>query len=147
MLRVLKTLLLWLLLAVLPLHAVGAPMRMSCGPIHQQAMQVAMATDAHHQHGIGNQSADHPHEHHDAAKMASAAPMSDAADNDSSGPHHYSSCGNCTATCIGAAAPPPSAFNPAPVFDGSDIVTVSPSSLVLGFALGGLERPPRHIST
>ena len=143
--RFFKTLLLWLLVAVLPLHAVGATASMSCGPIHQQAMQPAMVAEAHHQHGMGDASAGHHHDHHDAAKMANAAFDMVTADEASSGSQHYSNCGNCAATCIGAAAPP-SALNPAPVFDGSELVTVSPAPLVVGTTPGGLERPPKHVS-
>ncbi|WP_147384041.1 hypothetical protein [Noviherbaspirillum sedimenti] len=137
-----KTFLLWLLVAVLPLHAAAGAMSMSCGPIHQQAMQVALMGDAHHHHD----DSDTPHgHHHDAARMTSAAADSGDAGNASSETHHHANCNACTATCIGAAAPPSALFTSTPAFNDSEMVTVSPASLAIGDTPSGLERPPKHI--
>lgn len=136
-----KTLLLWLLIAVLPLHAVAAAASVSCGPVHQQAMQVAAQDDAHHPHDGSATSHGNPHA---AAKMLHAAADSGAADGASPGTHQHATCSACTATCIGAAAPP-SALNLTPTFSGSERVTVSPASLVVGMTSRDLERPPKNI--
>lgn len=137
-----KTFLLWLLVALLPLHAAAGAMSMSCGPIHQQAMQVASMDDAHHHHDDSDPSHSH---HHDAAKMTNAAADASDAGNASSETHPHANCTACTATCIGAAAPPSALFNATPVFNGSEMVTVSPASLAIGVTPSGLERPPKHI--
>lgn len=140
--RFYKTFLLWLLVAVLPLHAAAGALSMSCGPIHQQAMQVALIDDAHHHHDASDPSHSH---HHDAAQMTKAAADSADAGNASPESHHHANCNACTATCIGAAAPPSALFNATPAFNGSEMVTVSPASLATGDTPGGLERPPKHI--
>lgn len=138
--RLLKTLLLWLVAAVLPLQAVGASMRMSCGPVHHKAMEVALDSNEAHHHD-GTESA-HSH-HHDASQVGSA--VSDTAANDSSSEkHQHSTCSSCTATCIGAAGPP-FALNLTPTFDGSEMITVSPASLVVGTTPSNLERPPKRL--
>lgn len=136
-----KTFLLWLLVAVLPLHAAAGVMSMSCGPIHQQAMQVASLDDAHHHHD----DSDTPHgQHHGDAAMTSAAADSGDAGNASAETQHHANCNACTATCIGAAAPPSALFNSTPAFNGSEMVTVSPASFAIGDTPSGLERPPKH---
>lgn len=140
--RFYKTLLLWLLVAVLPLHAAAGAMSVSCGPIHQQAMQVALMDDARHHHD--DSASSHSH-HHDAAQMRNVALDAGDVGNASSETHHHANCNACTATCIGAAAPPSVLFNATPAFTGSEMVTVSPASLATGDTLGGLERPPKHI--
>jgi len=137
-----KTYLLWLLVAVLPLQAVGATMSSSCGPVHHKAMQVASLNSMQHQHHDATDTA-HSH-HHDAATMVSSASDDGGADNASSGTHQYSTCGSCTASCIGATAPP-SAPGLTPTVSGSEMVTVAPASLVTGHTPAGLERPPKHL--
>lgn len=135
--RTLKTLLLWLLIALVPLHAGAAAMGMSCGPAHQRAMSAAAD---HHEHQADM---DHEHDGVDAAasSVQSSAP-SDAAEA-LERPSH-SSCSACSDFCIGAVAPP-SSFGPLPAFSGAEAVVVSPSPSVAGFVPDGLKRPPRNI--
>ena len=64
--RTLKTLLLWLLMAVLPLNAVAAAMGMSCSAVHDRARQAA-SVDA-----VERQASDHS-AHHAAGHEATAA--------------------------------------------------------------------------
>lgn len=154
--RFLKTLLLWLLVAVLPLHAVGAAMPMSCPPLHQQAMSAALQEGAHDessQHCQDRQAEEGHHagmamdgQHHDAAQLADANLDSGMIDDSSSSSvvSSHAGCSACVAGCIGAAAPP-SLWNSTPAFSGSEAVTVSPSTLVAGHTPGGLDRPPRHL--
>ncbi|MDB5841667.1 MAG: hypothetical protein JWQ23_3619 [Herminiimonas sp.] len=140
--RFLKTFLIWLLIAVLPLHAVATTMSTSCGPIHHKAMQVVMLDHAHQHDSVATQS----HHHGEAEAISSSADMSAADDIASETPntHRHATCSGCTATCVGAAAPP-SASNAIPAISGSEMVFVSPAPLVAGFIPGGLERPPRNI--
>jgi hypothetical protein len=138
--RTVKTFLVWLLMLVLPLHAVAANVGMSCAPVERQAVHV-MASTAHH----GDAGDAHAHHGGGHANVASAT----AHDGDSSakdaGKKAHTSCSACSALCIGAVAPP-SAFLPLPSFDGSDAVTVAPARFAAGFIPDGLQRPPRHPS-
>jgi hypothetical protein len=145
MTRFFKTLLIWILVAVVPLHAVAATVGMSCAPAHQQAMQVVMSHDATHA------MSDDTGHHHDRAEHAgehSAAAMSadtDAGDTDRPDHSTHSTCSACSAFCMGAAAPPSVSVS-LPPFSGSENVVVSAAPRVSGFIPEGLRRPPRHIS-
>lgn len=137
--RTVKTFIVWLLMLMLPLHAVAASVGMSCAPIRQhEASSAGMA----HQ-----QSAPDAHAHHGGDHAAHGAGT--AADDDASASgiakQAHSSCSACSAVCAGAVAPP-SAFSSLPTFDGSDAVLVSPPSLVAGFIPDGPQRPPRRQS-
>lgn len=140
MTRSLKTLLVWLLMALLPLHAVAGSLGMSCAPLSQRSSQEAVAVVAPHHAATPD-----AHAHHDAGHAAPTehaqadahAPAGDAANQG------HSSCSACSAFCIGAVAPP-SSYLPVPAFDGSDAVVVSPAAFAVGFIQDGPQRPPRH---
>ena len=141
--RTVKTFLVWLLMLVLPLHAVAANVGMSCAPAGRQAVQAgAEAPMAHHADAAD------AHAHHDGGH-ASADAVDATQDGDPSakdaGKKAHTSCSACSALCIGAVAPP-SAFLPLPSFDGSDAVAVTPVRFAAGFIPDGLQRPPRHPS-
>jgi len=140
--RTVKTLIVWLLMLMLPLHAVAASVGMSCAPIPQHG--ASSASMAHHQ-PAPDAHAEHGGDH--AAHAAHGA--STTADDNASAPDiakkAHTSCSACSAVCAGAVAPP-SAFSSLPTFDGSDAVLVSPSTLVAGFIPDGPQRPPRHQS-
>ena len=129
MTRAFKTFLVWLLMAVLPLHAVAAGIGMSCIPQHQ-ADAVAAAV----QHGDDQAHAHHGH--HDAAQadQADSAPEAET--------QTHSSCSACSAFCVGAVAPP-SAYSPVLSFDGSEPVVIAPAAFAAGFIPDGPQRPPR----
>lgn len=135
--RTLKTLLLWFLMALVPLHAGAAAMGMSCGPVHQQTMSAAAD---HHEHDgdMGHQ----PDGADTAAAVTDAASSSDGSEA-SEGPGH-SRCSACSDFCIGAVAPP-SSFSPLPAFNGAESVVIALSPSVVGFVPDGLKRPPRNI--
>lgn len=138
--RIPKTFLVWLLMLVLPLHAVAANVGMSCAPLKRQAVHVmADVSMAHH----GDAAGVHAHDGH-AGSDAMAAHHDDSPAKDP-GKKAHSSCSACSALCVGAVAPP-SALLPLPAFDGSDAVTVAPAHLAAGFIPDGLQRPPRHPS-
>lgn len=135
--RTVKTFLVWMLMLILPLHAVAASVGMSCAPVRQH--EVAGAAMAHHQ-PAADAHAHHGGEH--AAHHATAAAEDDAPVPDLARKAH-SSCSACSALCAGAVAPP-SAFLPLPTFDGSDAVNAPPSAFDAGFIPDGPQRPPRH---
>ena len=132
MTRAFKTFLVWLLMAVLPLHAVAAGVGMSCMAQHQAAQVDATA---HH----GADQAQAHHGHHEAAQA-------DQADNGSKPEAQtHSSCSACSVFCVGAVAPP-SAYSPLLPFDGSEAVVVTPVAFAAGFIPEGPQRPPRRPS-
>jgi hypothetical protein len=143
--RIFKKLLVWLLVALLPLQAVAGSFGMTCAPVHQQSSQDVqnfaavdhdMMDDAHASHGSMH-----------AAYGGMHADQASSADGDTSGHHagklSHSSCSACSAFCLGAVAPP-SYHLPAPTFDGSDAVIVSPSVFAVAFIQDGPQRPPRQ---
>ncbi|WP_156923841.1 hypothetical protein [Massilia alkalitolerans] len=136
--RLLTTLLVWLLMAALPLHAVAASVSMSCAPV-QQHTGAAQLTD----HG-SHAAADDPHAHHGMHAMDSAGTAADGDSSDTkTGKLSHSSCSACSAFCIGAVAPPSSSLS-VPSFDGSEAVVAAPADLVAGFIPDGPQRPPRQ---
>lgn len=135
--RTLKTLLLWLLIALVPLHAGAAAMGMSCGPVHQQTMS---ASADHHEHD-GDMG--HQHDSVNATAALAESPSSPDSPDASDDPGH-STCSACSDFCIGAVAPP-SSFSPLPALNGAESVVISRSPSVVGFVPDGLKRPPRNI--
>ncbi|MCA1247303.1 hypothetical protein [Massilia sp. MS-15] len=137
--RLLTTLLVWVLMAALPLHAAAASVNMSCAPVPQHAGAVQMIGHAPH----AGAAADDPHAHHG---MHATDAADTAADGGSSGAEteklSHPSCSACSAFCIGALAPPSSPLA-VPSFAGSEAVFGSPSDLVAGFIPDGPQRPPR----
>jgi len=129
--RLFRTLLLGLMIAVLPLHAVAAVIGMPCANMHANApAQVAGhhgddAADSHH-----HASPDHQH---DAAAAHSAG-------DDGS----HSSCSACSAFCA-APAVPVTAHIAVPDYDGSETLLVTPPALATGFIPEGPRRPPRSL--
>lgn len=144
--RFYKILLLWLLVAMLPLHAVSAGMPVSCTPAHHQAMQKTMHDGAHHPHAMhhsddaGMAMQDH---HNGLNTLHHAGPDDSAADVPTSSAHPHAGCSACSAGCIGAAAPP-LALQATPASSGSDAVLVTPAPLVTGYTPGALDRPPKY---
>ncbi|WP_313704792.1 hypothetical protein [Massilia sp.] len=156
--RLLTTLLIWLLMAALPLHAAAASINMSCAPVPQH---VAAQPGGHEAHGLHAAPAD-AHAHH-GAPVAHAAHHDSAADSGHQSGHHssadsgadqdtsqskagklsHSSCSACSAFCAGAVAPPSISLF-LPFLDGSEAVRVPPADLLAGFIPDGLQRPPRQ---
>ncbi|CAL61741.1 conserved hypothetical protein; putative exported protein [Herminiimonas arsenicoxydans] len=133
--RTLKTLLLWLLVATLPIQGLAAAMQTSCGPAHHTALEVAVDDNAHHHDGGAMPDLDDA-----VAAHHSASGLSSTSDHTSTPHKHLSS-----ACCVGAIA-----FTSitlfTPTYTSSELVLVSPSPLVTGFIPTGLERPPKRIS-
>lgn len=138
--RIFKTLLVWLLVALLPLHAVAGSLGMSCAPVHQRSGQGAIDSAPLHHEGAAD-----AHAHHNGAHAAEPADPGAHAHASASTveKQSHSSCSACSAFCIGAVAPP-SAYLPVPAFDGTDAVAVPPPVFAVGFIQDGPQRPPRH---
>lgn len=134
--RTLRTLLVWLLVALLPLHAVAASLGMSCAAAQRQSPAVAAAL---HEPLAG------AHAHHDGKHAAQARDAHAGAHSPApqiEQPSH-ASCSACSALCTGAVAPP-SCHLRVPAFDGTDAVAVAPAVLAVGFIQDGPQRPPRQ---
>jgi hypothetical protein len=149
MFRAVKTLLIWLLLAALPVQGFAAAAMMSCRPIQHAAFNTdagMRATKYAH-----DDMATHAHHHHvDHAPETSTAEHGKIAHHDenhhSHGKHDAStSCSVCAVCCIGA-APLPFGLNWTFVRNKSEPVLVSPPQFVTGFIPAALERPPRFDS-
>lgn len=138
--RAIKTFLVWLLLAVLPLHAVAGS-RMSCGPAHPQSSQNPGDVSSQvHEHMVD------AHAHHGEQGSQQHDTLVDADSADSkTGKKPHSTCSACSAFCVGAVAPPSTRLT-VPAFDGSETVIVAPAAFAVGFIQDGPRRPPRHQS-
>lgn len=140
--RSLKTFLVWLLMALLPLHAMAVSVGMSCAPDHRKASQASAPGGASHH----REAAADMHAHHGALVGHGGEAASDPGTSPAkAGQQTHSSCSACSALCVGAVAPP-SAVVSVPTFDGSDAILVAPPPLDPGFIPDGLQRPPRRHS-
>lgn len=137
--RSLKTFLLWLLIAVLPLNAVAGSLGMSCASLHQQS-QVSAGTAAMHHAPAADEHAPHGGEHagHTAQLPSDTDSPSPDVDQQSHG-----SCSACSTFCVGAVVPSSTNLT-VPSFDGSDAAAASPAAFAVGFIQDGPQRPPRH---
>jgi hypothetical protein len=127
--RAFKTLLLWLLIAALPLQGGAAAMQLTCGPAHHNAAQLVHAMDGHAQHGA-------------TVFVEVASGSSGASANADKLP---ASCSACAACCVGASAPP-SVPVLTPAYGSSGFAVDSHPPLFTGFIPAGLERPPKPLS-
>lgn len=137
MIHVLKTLLIWLIIAALPLQGVAAVRKQSCGPQHHSAVQVASAQ--HHDQEMNAQYHDHAAADSHVIHTASDA-KSEAASSVKS-----SYCSACVACCVGASAPPTELRFPVASLQPQTLLP-SPKSWLVGFIPSSLERPPKSIS-
>lgn len=129
--RFVKTFLLWLLLAALPLQGLAAAMQSSCGPTkHHDAPSaiVSAQSQSDHHHDVHADHVDHaPAEHPDPGKHASA------------------SCSACSSCCVGAIALPAGSMA-APVYRAAVPVAIAFPLLLADFIPGGPERPPKRMT-
>src|SRR6478672_2645086 len=94
--RFVKTFLLWLLLAALPLQGFAAAMQLSCGPAKQAPGAVAALPHDFHAHASSGHQ-------HDASAHSATTP---AAEHAAMTGHASSSCSACSTCCLGAIALP-----------------------------------------
>jgi hypothetical protein len=136
--RLVKTVLLWLLIATLPIQGIAAAAKAACGPEHHETMTM-QEQESPLQHAMT-----HDHDGHQDMMMADAdVAVGHASDNHHS--HKSSFCSSCAACCVGAVAPP-FAFNQTMPPSLSESVHISAAPLVAGVIPAGLERPPRQLS-
>lgn len=144
--RIFKTLLLWLLMAALPIQGFAAAIKASCGQAHLSSVP-AVSIVKTHDHGdrLTN------HHHADATGDASGhdehGASSSVADKSSDAkPIHKSSyCSACALCCVGAVALP-SSHNWTPEYSSSEFIISPPAVLATGYIPAGLERPPRQVA-
>lgn len=139
--HVIKTLLLWMLLLVLPAQAIATAAKMSCGPNHHATLAEKNVARTHHDANHG----DHHHAENEAAVSDTALPdLADASPSDSSTSVKSAFCSACAACCVGAAVVS-TQMDWSPSFTGTFIPALSPPPSFTGYIPAGLERPPRHI--
>lgn len=138
-----------LLLVAVPLQGVAAAAMLACGPNHDSlygsiAQVVATGKQAQHPH-----SGDHSHKHEISAASAENASTGETAQAQTvSGvpsPHtdaHFK-CNACGPCCLGAALTTDVVIRVVPLASSADFP--DPTCHYLSPALGGLDRPPRHI--
>jgi hypothetical protein len=134
--RFLKTLLLWLLLAALPVQGMAAAAMAACGSGKHHGAAPVLST-AHHQHeasmAMSTQDMDHVHTAPDPATHTAHH-----------GGHGAGACGACVNCCAGAVA-----LSPALIAIAQRAATIAlpayPSPLVTSFIPSALERPPKRL--
>lgn len=143
MTRNLKKLLLWLLIAVLPIQGFAAAIQRSCS---MRSMVVAAVAVTSVQEHSKNEHAAPGHMQHSAGHeaCAEASPDSDAKPVHGHG-YKHGSCSACASCCVGAAAPPALlSFDFPSIFP--EVRHSSGLPVVVGFIPDSLERPPRHLA-
>jgi len=143
--RALKTLLLWLIIASLPLQGLAAVTKSACGPAHHNPLPAVMVVDQHeHVHdGVHAGATDHHGmvDHHHAQATAASHDASDAKTSGNAS-HTSAYCAACAACCFGAVAPPSAMLLPLEP-TASESILLSPVSLLAGHVPSTPERPPR----
>jgi len=147
--RFVKQLLLWFLIAALPVQGVAAIVKANCGPRHHAvSVSASAAADVSHRH------AHHTHHGHAASHLHHAVEangnevmVEDGLSSHSpDAPGHYASyCAACAACCTGAVAPPVS-ISAVSVPERVEATVPPPVISYLGFIPAGLERPPKSFS-
>jgi hypothetical protein len=127
--RSIKTFMLWLLLAALPLQGFAAAMQLSCGPTRHAVSSPAPVAAAAHEH------------QHDAHLPAKSPEQEQ--DHSAMGKHAGSTCSACLACCIAALALP-SCGVMAPVYSAAVPAAAASPLLLADFIPGGPERPPKR---
>jgi hypothetical protein len=134
--RLVRTLLLWFMIAALPLQGIAAAANITCGPAHHEMTQPSVPATS------SQAALNDSHEHHDMAMMHEHS-VADPAP----GSHKHSSsfCSSCAACCVGAVAPPVSLKQPS-LPSLSETAYIPAAVPVAEFIQAGPERPPRHFS-
>lgn len=139
--RLFKTLLLWLVMAALPIQGMAAVIGTSCAPVEHAALSMVSPMEMHnvsmtmHHHDDGESAMAAAHHVHDGDGASTS-------DHATSGKHKHSTCSVC-ASCVSAVAPPPVSVA-VPMHDDSRLVLLPPLLPATGFVPAGLERPPKR---
>lgn len=142
MTRSLKTFLLWLLIAVMPLQAFATNVLRVCSSGHQGMTVDASAPGAYAE--VGSESPQHLMDQQlPDDEECTEVSSSSTDDNDCPDAPKLGSCSACAACCVGAfAAPAMHSFVSPP--NVAEVHETFGSTLVVGFIPDSLERPPRH---
>lgn len=141
--RVCKILLIWLLMAALPLQGMAAAVTLSCGSAFSGIGFADPQTADQHVRMFLQAHDESMHASHDALSDASHhAGMSDHERH--AHQHKDGSCSVCAACCFGTIALPSASISSVTGSD-SDIVTTPPPALAGSHIPPSLERPPRSI--
>jgi hypothetical protein len=132
MVRLLKLLLLYLMIAVLPVQALASVMQQTCPPGHIRQV----AGDARHGKASPHRAKVRVTKKHAFLGKAVAA--------DKAAQHADSACSACVDCCVSGAMVPPVVVSRA-LHDRTEIHLSAHLSLVSGFIPDGIERPPRII--
>lgn len=147
----------WLLMAALPMQSWAAATMVNCGPTHSRmaghAVAAAEPGHAHDTHGHDAHPGSHAHPHANAGHDPASHPHGMAADGqaDPSGsdadvpqpPLGKFKCSACATCCLGVVLP-----SPILIFDASessDTVALGMPQGHVDFLTEGLERPPRPL--
>lgn len=155
--RLLNSVLIWLLLAALPIQGMAAVVNASCAAGADDAHAVMTSASVHGGPDM-NMAATADAHRDDAHPPLMAMSATDdvgvhaghhvptqPGDHGHSSTHAHAGCSACASCCFGASAPPPAALAPTAI-GHSDAVALSPSPLFVGFVPPALERPPRRLA-
>jgi hypothetical protein len=135
--RVFKTLLLWLILAALPLQGVASVVKATCGAKHHPMMVAGSPDNHHHDHSDARHHHGHENDH------SAAAHDGPGLEPDADVVAKASTCSACAACCVGATAPP-TRLNLTPVLAVSASIVIAPALAFIGHIPAGPERPPQY---
>lgn len=135
----------WPLIAALPIQGIAAATMIACGPEHKASMAGMAAASSDHHHAEAAPAHQHDDETSQNGDVDEPVPHANGDHAGSTSKHGTSSCSACSACCIGAAMPPATP-DWVPDHNGSESVLSLPASAILSHISAGLERPPRSTS-
>lgn len=147
--RFVRQLLLWFLIAALPVQGMAAIIKANCGPRHHAVSVSASATTemphGHVSHFHEGQTASDFHHTIEVNENDAVAEDSMASEPSQFAGHYATYCSACAACCTGAVAPPAS-LSAVPTPDIGEATAIPPVTSYLGFIPASLERPPKPFS-
>ena len=150
-----RTSLLWLLMAALPVQSWAVATMVNCGPNHHE-MSAQSASHSGQSHAADEHEAAHGPDHHQDLEVGthdlpddSAASTSATSSTDAAGTDHHPlklgkfKCSACATCCLGLALPSPILTFDAAV--SSDTIEPGIKEAAPVFLTTGLDRPPRTL--
>jgi hypothetical protein len=147
--RVFKHLLLWFLMAALPVQGMAAIIKANCGPRHHTSFSIGMAAPekamVHELVHDAHLSDTHAQAASEWDETKSAETENSLTNSDEPPNHSASYCSACAACCAGSVAPPV-AISSLPGADSVGGAVVYLPDSYLGYIPAGLDRPPKSFS-
>lgn len=151
--RLAGQLLLWLLVAALPVQGMAAVIKSNCGQTHPAISVTDSVGDSaatQHLHDVhDHRASSHSNAQvdlHISASQLQAADVGEANTTDLQSGHHCAAyCSACVACCMGGVAPPHT-FSLVSLPDSVAVVAVPSAVSYLGFIPPSLDRPPKTLS-